>query len=154
MTAPGREDERLTTPTHVLDLQQLLKGNPIDPNREERLAHKRANLARHEQMKQNARLNDLHTLYMNAREFIVTPAQLDAAVDEAFGPEDNPVRFQNQQSIWGEGKPASVQDMLNSANGVSGRAVSGAGPLEASRARIKRIAEELTGGKMEETSGA
>lgn len=155
--APEREDERLTMPTHGLDLDKLLHEAPQDPHREVRLAHKRANVAQHESLRSAERLNNLHTLYMNARNFIVTPEQLDAAVDEAFGTETNPVNFaangsdgQSAQSVWGQGKPASVGDMLAAAQGGGRGAVKMTGSLESSRERLRRIAEELTGGAMEE----
>ena len=157
LNAPEREDERLTTPTHGLDLSTLLHAAPSDPHRDSRLEHKRANVAHHVSLRSEARLNHLHTLYMNARTFIVTPQQLDTAVDEAFGTPEQPVSFAYEhssmeaaQSVWGLGKPASVQDLLVQSQGGGQGAVRVKGGLEASRERLRRIAEELTGGAMEE----
>lgn len=149
---PEREDERLTAPSHGLDLAKLMHGAPPDPNREQRLQTKAANVAARDAIKSARRRDQLHNLYMQARSFIVTPEQLDKAVDEAFGSNDSPVSFQSGASMWNYGKPDSLQDMLNRANQVGGR-----GALEsASRGssvqseRMRRLAEELTGGKMDE----
>lgn len=155
LNAPEREDERLTLPTHGLDLETLFNKAPQDPQREDRLATKRANVAQQAALKSAERLDHLHTLYMNAHKFIVTPQQLDAAVDEAFGTEERPAKFgvegalSGSISVWGDGKPASVQDMLAASQGGGRGAVQMKGGLELSRERMRRIAEELTGGAME-----
>ncbi|EME89088.1 uncharacterized protein MYCFIDRAFT_160254 [Pseudocercospora fijiensis CIRAD86] len=162
--APEREDERLTAPSNNLDLDALFNKPIPDPTREARLKRKRANVAARAHQKQKERMDSLHTLYMNARDFIVTPEQLDKAVDEAFGTPEKPVRFGQSygqwdtfsqgKSIWTLGKPMSVQDMLNRANQApSSRAVEDASGTTAIRKeRIRRIAEILTGGKMDEES--
>lgn len=164
LARPEREDERLTAPSNNLDLEALLHGQVPDPTRRQRLAAKRINLQNQAAEKQQERMDALHTLYMNARTFIVTPEQLDKAVDEAFGSEEQPKIFGShfssydtlpiQKSIWAEGRPERVQDMLNKANGLRPRsAIDSAGGLtEVNKERIKRIAETLTGGKMDEVS--
>ena len=157
LDAPEREDERITLPTHGLDLETLLHKVPADPNRESRLADKRANYARHNALRANARMEHLHTLYMNARTFIVNTQQLDAAVDEAFGTNEKPVRWSeyggNGASVWDQGRPRGVADRLGQAQGSGGaarEAVKTKGdPLDLNRQRLRRIAEELTGGAME-----
>lgn len=155
---PEREDERLTAPSNNLDLDALYNKPVPDPTREQRILTKLQNLQEQAESKRVERAEALHTLYMNARDFIVTPQQLDVAVDEAFGSPDQPVVFTNSagdphggKSIWARGKPESVQDMLNRANGVgTGRAFGdAAGQTERQAERIRRIAETLTGGKME-----
>ena len=153
---PEREDERLTSPSHGLDLEKLLHGPLEDPTREARLAHKARNVALHASAKQADRADNLHTLYMRARSFIVTPSQLDAAVDQAFGTNDQPVQFGGGafqgSSMWAMGKPDSVQDMLNRANqtGSSKAVDSRGGYTDVNSERVRRIAEKLTGGEMEE----
>ncbi|KJX99705.1 hypothetical protein TI39_contig353g00024 [Zymoseptoria brevis] len=158
LARPEREDERLTAPSTSLDLQALLHGTVPDPTRRQRLAMKRINVETKAAEKQQERLDALHTLYMNARSFIVTPEQLDKAVDEAFGTQENPKRFGSTHmgpsaalSIWGEGRPERVQDMLNAANGVKSRSAmdSTSKALETSKDRINTIAEVFTGGKMD-----
>jgi hypothetical protein len=150
---PEREDERLTAPSHGLDLDKLMHGPPPDPNREYRLKIKAENVADRDSKERALRRDHLHDLYMQARTFIVTPQQLDKAVDEAFGTADNPVTFNSGTSMWTYGKPDSLQDMLNRANQTGGRgALESAGNRGSSvqSERMRRIAEVLTGGKMDE----
>lgn len=156
LSRPERSDERLTNPSHNLDLPALFKGPVPNPSGPLRLAQSRANQAQHSAIRQAARLDSLHTLYSHARTFIVTPKQLDDAVDEAFGTNENPREFggdmsDESHSVWGLGKPQSVQDMLNRANQVrSSRAMEGAaGYVAVSNERVRRIAEALTGGRMD-----
>lgn len=164
LDAPEREDERLNAPSHGLDLEKLMNGPLEDPNREARLAHKARNYHLHTAAKKADRLDHLHTLYMNARSFIVTPDQLDTAVEEAFGTPEKPVNFGgggfygsaegSAASMWAQGAPSTIQNMLKSANKqVGNRALEGAAnPAEINKERVRRIAEELTGGKMEDGS--
>lgn len=164
LARPEREDERLTAPSNNLDLQALLHGQVPDPTRRQRLAAKRINLQNKTLEKQQERMDALHSLYMNARTFIVTPQQLDKAVDEAFGSVEQPKIFGSsfnshdvlpyQKSIWAEGRPERVQDMLNRANNQRPRSAidSAGGFTEINKERIKRIAETLTGGKMDDES--
>jgi len=156
---PEREDERLTTPSHGLDLETLYKGPLQDPTRKERLEHMRANIAQKEELKRAERLDHVHTLWLNARSFIVTPTQLDAAIDEAFGTPEAPKDFGGNgesmgPSVWVNGKPDSVQDMLDRANKQGkGSAMGGLRTDELNAERIRRIAEALTGGKMRVARG-
>lgn len=156
---PEREDERLTAPSNGLDLDALYHGRVPDPSRDLRLAMKRERQAAFEASKTADRLDSVHTLYSHARKFIVTPQQLDSAVEEAFGTNENPVTFgpghgEEGTSIWHDGKPYSVQDMLNSANRArSSRALQNTGGYIAiNQERVQRIAEALTGGKMDKDS--
>lgn len=95
---------------------------------------------------------------MNARTFIVTPQQLDAAIEEEFGRNFkgeggyvSNLQGGSESSMWNFGPPMTVQDMLNRANRSGGRlAVDGVGTLaEINRERVRRIGEKLTGGKMD-----
>lgn len=156
---PEREDERLTAPSNGLDLDALYHGRVPDPSRDLRLAMKRERQAAFEASKTADRLDSVHTLYSHARKFIVTPQQLDSAVEEAFGTNESPVTFgpghgEEGTSIWHDGKPYSVQDMLNSANRArSSRALQNTGGYIAiNQERVQRIAEALTGGKMDKDS--
>ena len=166
LSRPEREDERLTTPSHSFTLETLAKG----PTREQRevemeaiLPFKRASLAARTSAAQADRLDHLHTLYLNAKTFIVTPQQLDRAVDEAFGTPEQPVTFSQytfgeadkhaSQSVWAQGRPERVQDMLNRASRQGGgrTALEGAGGFAGvNQERVRRIGEVLTGAKMEE----
>ncbi|WPG97663.1 Hypothetical protein R9X50_00044300 [Acrodontium crateriforme] len=157
VSRPEREDERLTAPSHGLDLETLYKGDVTDPTRTARLEQKRLNLQAQTEKSQDERLSALNTLYLRARSFIVTPQQLDKAVDEAFGTTENPVSFVNVEqrdvgSVWAYGRPEKVQDMLNRANRVGGRsamsASGSAGYSSINKERIRKIAEVLTEGKI------
>lgn len=158
---PEREDERLTAPSNNLDLEALYGKAPPDPNRQERLERKRLNFEAAALRKQEERMDALHTLYMNARDFIVTPQQLDKAVDDAFGTQENPVKFASMsisdpndgRSIWAQGTPMKISDMLKAANnGPTGKAIDSVPSSEVNKQRIRRIAEVFTNGKMDNSA--
>jgi hypothetical protein len=151
LNQPEREDERLTAPSINFDIDALMhKGGLADPSREERLRVKKANVERIAAEKRERRLDDLHTLYMNARTFIVTPEQLDKHVDDVFG-KDVPVGFgfegQSSNSIWATGNPVTVQEMLRRKMEAGAR--SATTTVSAADARLHQLAETLTGGKMD-----
>ena len=148
---PDRDDERFTSPSILDSMRPSKRAFLPDPNRAARIASKRANLAAQEAAKQEERRNALHTLYMNAGNFIVTEEHLNTVVDQAF---DDNRQFENDSknglNIWNKGYPETVQEMLDQANRASGgKAIErnqGFGPV--TKERMKRIGEELTGGKM------
>ncbi len=154
LEAPEPEDERLTNPS-VLQSARPTKHKVLpDPNRETRLAQKRANVAAMEVMRQEERRSKLHALYVNAGDFITTGKQLDSVIDRVF---DNQDQFTTDQklglNVWNLGFPETVQQLLGVANKDPRRqkAVSSAeGNSLITEKRMKRIAEELTGGKMED----
>ncbi|KAB8336924.1 hypothetical protein FH972_021229 [Carpinus fangiana] len=117
-----REDERLTAPS----ITELLRDNKIDgrlpdPNREQRLADKATRLEAKNAAKARDRQDALHTLYMHAREFIVTEKQLDHAIDETFGTQEQPKTWAGQGlSIWADGPPPTISAMLARASGAKG----------------------------------
>lgn len=159
LTRPEREDERLTAASHTLDLEALYKGANNDPTREARLAHMRANVVAHAAKKHATRMSDLSTLYLKARSFIVSPSQLDKAIDEAFGTQEEPVRwggdFNSKVSVWGQGKPMTVSEMIaaHTDTSASSRLSMGGGVdgfTTVNRDRIRRIAEILTDAKMDD----
>lgn len=151
LNAPQRNDERLTNPTITAAMSQLQIGAVPDPGREERIVEKKARVAAIEAAKAEARKDALHTLYMHARDFIVTEEQLNKEVDEIFVQ----YPFQNaghKTNIWdAHDAPQTVQDMLLEVNNTQKKAVDyHKGPAQITGKRLKRIAEELTGGKMED----
>lgn len=159
ISRPEREDERLTAPSNGLDLNALYHGQVPDPSRELRLSAKRERQAAFQASRTAERLDSVHTLYTHARSFIVTPQQLDSAVEEAFGTNENPATFgpghgEEGTSVWANGAPQRVQDMLNAANRArSTKAMQNTGGyIEINKERIQRIAEALTGGKMDKDS--
>lgn len=106
-----------------------------------------------EAMRQENRRNSLHTLYVNAGDFITTGAHLEKVIDKVF--DDNSI-FSNDSkkglNIWNLGLPETVQELLAKANksGKQTALESAEGHAGVTRKRMKRIAEELTGGKMED----
>lgn len=163
-SAPQREDERLTAPSHGLDLAQLLHARTLpDPTRAARLANKRRNLHVATTAKKAERADHLQSLYVHARRFIVTPAQLDAAIEEEF--DEHGAKFAvpgsyasgvgSARSMWNYGAPMTVQEMLMRAGrgagpgGRGGRDALTTPHEEGNLRRVGRIAEKLTGGKMD-----
>ncbi|MBE7182038.1 MAG: hypothetical protein INR71_12685, partial [Terriglobus roseus] len=88
--------------------------------------------------------------YMHARHFITTEPQLEAAVEAAFThPDGRP----KTDSFWqDEGtRPLTTQEMLGSTRGADANLTR----EERASGRMRKLAEELTGGKIadEWTSG-
>lgn len=148
---PERDDERFTSPSILNSMRPSNRALLPDPDRASRLATKQANVAAQEAAKQEDRRNALHTLYMNAGKFIITEEHLNRVVDQVF---DDHKQFANDSrnglNIWNTGYPETVQEMLSQANRESGgNAIDrhqGYGPV--TKERMKRVGEELTGGKM------
>ncbi|KAF2769956.1 hypothetical protein EJ03DRAFT_350771 [Teratosphaeria nubilosa] len=171
LNAPIREDERLTVPSHRLDLVHPpnqpynVRLKQIQLSQEEiaeRHNHKTLLAHAHAQLKSSQRLASLQELYTNARSFIVNQVQLDAVIEKEFGTYENPREFirdhsslsedanENRASVWIYGRPDSVQDKLNRTNRQFSRtAMGGAGGYaEMNAERLRKIGEALTGGKM------
>jgi hypothetical protein len=152
INAPQREDERLTSPTITAAMRKLQLGNVPDPNREERIAAAAERTAAKAKMLEEKRQDALHTLYMHARNFITTEAQLDEAIEKIFveQPWENIPGKETSKSIWdAEGPPPSVQTMMNEMNRVQKSVIlKNKAPIIITGKRMLKIAEELTGGKM------
>ncbi|KAH8816346.1 hypothetical protein F5884DRAFT_218779 [Xylogone sp. PMI_703] len=149
--APIREDERLTNPTITAAMSKLQMGVLPDPDREARLVEKAEKAKAKEAMREEARREALHTLYMHARSFITTEQQLDAEIEKIFVESPFGQVHEGKTNIWDAlGAPPTVQDMLSTINNTQRSAVAfHAGPADLTGKRIKKIAEELTGGKMD-----
>ena len=152
LSRPKSEAERLTEPTVVASLRQLQLGPVADPDRALRLAKKTYNVAAMKAKKMEETKEALHTLYMNARNFITTEQELLAEIDRVFAP--RPVSSLIQPSgapgsIWDYGPPESVQSMLmqfgDSGKNSTKKAEAAARVIQT---RVGRIAEVFTGGKM------
>ncbi|KAL7275828.1 hypothetical protein RUND412_001209 [Rhizina undulata] len=136
--AKEREDVRLTLPTVLSTLKESM--TPVDPDREERLRIKEERRIAKEQKKIEERLEDMHALYVNARSFILTEAQLDAAIEKTFVPKD--IIFKNfpptvsdmlvEKGDFARSKPSTIGGMFGDRNGA-----------------IMEVAAALTGGRME-----
>ena len=151
-----REDERLTSST-VLAKMLPVKGQQLpDPGWEDR--HK-ASLKRYEESlerKSSARLNALHTLYMNSRTFIVDEQGLDAEIEASFKDVvfNTPDGTQGK-NIWSKGVPPKVADLLKKtadAEGITTKRgaanIANEQVARISAERIRRLAGELSGGKL------
>ncbi|KAL8867398.1 MAG: hypothetical protein Q9174_005692 [Haloplaca sp. 1 TL-2023] len=156
LSAPTPADEQHTSPSILsTSLPSSRRGGLPDPDREARIAAKAANHARHTAFKVSERRNALHTLYMNARSFIVTEAALTEAVEKAFDPNNDQFTSDERRglSIWNRGYPETVKEMLGAANqngkGGDFRAVQKmSGYSNITDERMGKLGEALTGGKM------
>ena len=150
--ARERKDVYLTSPS-VLSSQQPARHRGIpDPTRSARLADRKQNVADMAAMREEARRNALHTLYVNAGDFVLTDKQLDGVIDKAF---DDNSQFRSDSSeganIWNLGYPETVRELLQKANKSGKRQTaleSAEGNAIITRERMRKIGEELTGGKM------
>ncbi|KAI9816029.1 MAG: hypothetical protein M1827_002021 [Pycnora praestabilis] len=147
-----REDDRLTNPTITAAMKQFQIGSVPDPDRPARIAEKAALVLAKQEEKEGQKRDALHSLYMRARDFITTEAQLNDAIDQEFLPRLPSFSSDSQEgdNIWNGGVPETVQEMLKQVNKNSDRnAISFAeGYADITNKRVRRIAEELTGGKM------
>ena len=149
--APDRQDVYLTTPS-VLSTQLPTKYHALpDPNRPARLAVQKQNVADMAAMREETRRNALHSLYVNAGNFITTGKQLDGVIDRVF---DDNSQFRSGSNdginIWNLGLPETVEQLLGKANktGTQTALESGEGNEIIMKERMRKISEELTGGKM------
>lgn len=137
-------------------------------------AEKVANYERHVQAKNAEKMDALHTLYMNARNFVTTEKQLAELLKAQF---DNKQRFVSDvsagDSLWNLGPPDSIKDMIADAtnrprtrsNQTNIDMLSSLSSLASTRRlarnmqgeadriskdqdRLKKIAEKLSGGKI------
>ncbi|KAL4893838.1 hypothetical protein BDV59DRAFT_177277 [Aspergillus ambiguus] len=142
---PEREDERLTRPSVIQEM--LPKRTPVlpDPNREQRLAQSQARLEARKAQKEQQQQEDLQSLYMNARTFITTEAQLAAEIERVFPDGENEAwRNDHQQgeNVWNLGVPPTVQSIVNESR------KSEAARWDLIQGRVKKLGEQITGGKL------
>ncbi|KAI0446505.1 hypothetical protein F4803DRAFT_17833 [Xylaria telfairii] len=152
--APEREDERLTRGT--INAGTLQTAVAPDPLRFERGFASAARTAAIAADKSEARRDAIQALYMNARSFIVSEAELETVVNREFADD----HFRNIgasstghliQNIWdAQNEPMSVAAMLDELQRKHDTLVSDL-TSEGTRTvrRQKQVAEELTGGKMD-----
>lgn len=141
---PQREDERLTSSSIIQAMKPTGKSTLPDPDREERLARSQLHVKAKAIGKSAERIDSLHTLYMNARSFITTEAQLAAEIDKVFPEGQNPAWGADDgfgENVWKLGVPPTVQSTVEGESKEAQR-------FEAVQTRLKKLAEEITGGKM------
>jgi len=140
-----RPDEALTTPSLSNSVRTVLanKNAKIGAKYTDSRPHRRR-----EEYKVADRRDQLHTLYIHARNFITTEEALDAALEKTFGTDDAPVKWNRMGvSVWAlEEGPATVQSMLSPAKRTNIHAKEDATTVL--QQRMKEIAETLTGGKI------
>ncbi|KAK7984359.1 hypothetical protein PG989_011761 [Apiospora arundinis] len=153
MNAPPHESDRLTAAT--IPASVLATQVPQDPQRFEQALASQARTRSVVELKSQARRDALQQLYMAARSFIVTEADLEKAVEEQF----NPTFFANKTSagmpsasVWDiEGAPKTVGQMMGDVMGTSSRVVK-SDTSNRTAQRHRQIAEELTGGPMDDAN--
>lgn len=142
---PEPEDERLTRPSVVQAMQPQRHSVLSDPNREARLALSQARLDAKQAQKSDQQQEDLHSLYMNARTFITTEEQLTAEIDRVFPDGVNEAwrnDHQHGENIWNLGLPPNVQNIsYESQKNETAR-------WDLIQERVKKLGEQITGGKM------
>ncbi|KAI0467154.1 hypothetical protein F4859DRAFT_518368 [Xylaria cf. heliscus] len=152
--APEPEDERLTRGTvNAGTLQTTVLPDPLRFERGLASAARTATIAAD---KSEARCDALQTLYMNARSFIVSEDELEAAVNHEFADDHFEKMGQSVagfriQNIWdAQNEPMSIADMLKDLQRDHETLVSDMTTEETRTVRRqKKVAEELTGGKMD-----
>ncbi|KAI2622384.1 hypothetical protein GGR54DRAFT_598344 [Hypoxylon sp. NC1633] len=152
--APEREVDRLTRGS--VNANTLQTAVLPDPQRFERA---QASLARTQILhatRSEVRRDAIQELYMRARSFIVDEKELEAEVDKLFA-EDYWSKTKTAtgfvvQNVWDmNGRPMSVADRLRDVSRTSSD-MTKAQQTEQTRTlkRQQQVAEELTGGKLEE----
>lgn len=152
--APEREDERLTRGT--VNAGTLATAVALDPLRFETALASAERTAALAADRSQARSDAVQTLYMNARSFVIGEAELQALVNTEFADD----HFANMgqsgagyrvQNIWdAQNVPMSVEDMVKELQRTHDTLVSDFTSEELRTVRRqKRVAEELTGGKMD-----
>lgn len=148
--APRREVDILTETSVSKGIRDFLTDS-LPPRPDISKARSRAYQRRMAKV-QAVRTSRLHDLYTNAREFIVDEQQLDEAIDKAFGTEDSPMGWdvkgnmgprsegKDGLSPWNGPIPEGVGEQLQKLKGGEG--------VGLARERVKKLAEEFTGGKM------
>ncbi len=150
--APPREVDVLTQTSIHKSVRDFLDNALPSSSRSAVTVARRKAYGRRVARVQAKRSSRLHHLYINARTFIVDDEQLDEAIEKAFGTEEAPMGWDNlgkmglrndhRQGLspWHGPIPEGVSDMLQKLRGGEG--------VGLAKERIKKVAEELTGGKM------
>lgn len=150
--APPREVDVLTQTSIDKGIRDYLNDSLSESSRSAIIPQRRQAYARRMSKVRSVRASRLHDLYTNARLFIVDEAQLDEAIDKAFGTDDHPVGWDHKGNMgprqegkdglspWQGPLPEGVSERLNKLRGGEG--------VGLAKERVKRVAEELTGGKM------
>ena len=148
--APRREVDILTETSVSKGVRDFLADSLPAANKN--IEARRRAYERKQAAQQVVRESRLHDLYTNARTFIVNEEQLDEAIEKAFGTDESPMGWDVRGNMgprekgneglspWHGPMPEGVGDMMNKLRGGEG--------VGLAKERVKKLAEELTGGKM------
>lgn len=148
--APRRQVDVLTETSVSKGVRDFLAGTL--PLTDKNIEARRRAYERRQAAQQAVRESRLHDLYTNARTFIVSEDQLDRAIEDAFGTDEEPIGWDIKGNVgprsrgheglspWHGAMPEGVGDMMNKLRGGEG--------VGLAKERVKKLAEELTGGKM------
>ncbi|MCJ1334487.1 hypothetical protein MMC10_011199 [Thelotrema lepadinum] len=146
VSAPERPDEYLS---RASVLSAMSDPSLWSSAKARSLSERRERYAALMAAREEEKCNKLHTLYVNAKDFIVSNDQLNRRIETVF---EEPYWQNNpDMGIWDkEGFPESTNVLLRGAAGKEGNAMDQAeGPWrKLGEERVKRLGEELTGGKM------
>lgn len=113
--APERDDDRLTRPSVRSEILALLEKRPTVPRHEQphKIAARKSNYSTRNQKLVLRRREALRKLFIDARHFVVSPSQLDDAIETAFGSESDPVTWGTHASlgVWGLGARDPMLDI-------------------------------------------
>lgn len=150
--APPLATDLLTATSVQKGIRDYLASTLPPSQKPARLPQRRARYAARIARQNAVRSSRLHDLYVNAREFMVEETQLDEAIEKVFGTEEQPIgwgvdgsvglRSEGKEGLspWHGPMPEGVEDMLQKLKGGEG--------VGLAKERARKVAEELTGGKM------
>ncbi|KAI1853057.1 hypothetical protein JX265_012813 [Neoarthrinium moseri] len=148
-----RLDERFTETT--IPAAVLQTHVPQDPERFDRALASQARTAAIAEAKAQDRKDALQHLYMSARSFIVDEAALEREVDRVF----DPAYFSKTLTPSGKtsvnawdmfGAPSTVRNMMGDVLRTDNKVINASDESTRTSKRQRRVAEELTGGPMDE----
>ncbi|KAF2867869.1 hypothetical protein BDV95DRAFT_526908 [Massariosphaeria phaeospora] len=146
--APPRTVDVLTQTSVSKSIRDFLDNKLPSTSRSNITKARRLAYQKRMERQSATRKSHLHDLYTNARQFIVSEEQLDEAIEQAFGSEEAPMGWEAGLMVaggygaspWEHTMPEGVGDKLQKLKGGEG--------VGLASDRIKKVAEELTGGKM------
>ncbi|KAF1914089.1 hypothetical protein BDU57DRAFT_455684 [Ampelomyces quisqualis] len=150
--APPRATDVLTATSLQKGLRDFLASSLPPSAQPARLPQRTAAYRRRMATVQATRASRLHGLYVKAREFIVDEDHLHEAIEHEFGTEDQPVGW-DARGIMGpradghEGLSA-FHGPLPEGTADKVRKLRGGEGVGLASDRLRKVAEELTGGKM------
>jgi hypothetical protein len=154
-TAPPRLDEVLTQQSIPEVVRMAIEWRPRKKQFSPATQQKRkARVQQRLELKIQNKMKHVHTLYLNARNFIVDQEQLDERIDKAFGSDEDPIYWNSTgMSVWHMGPPSGLKDLAvlgtQSAPQDSLLSTDSQKQKNAMMRRMLSIAGELTGGKIE-----